>query len=124
MNSFSKACRLRHPAEFKQVWQKAKRCAAQFITIFSCQNTLGHARIGLSFSKKNIRRACDRNRLKRVARETFRLNQNKLGSKDLVVVAYKGAEALSHAEQYQRFSHLWQRIASQPEQRQGNSKNE
>ena len=48
-----------------------------------------------------------RNRLKRLARTFFRMHQAKLGSRDMVLLAHKGAEALTPAEQYQRFDALW-----------------
>ncbi len=110
MYKFSQAQRLKSAVEFKQVWRAAKRCSTQYITIYSCPNNLGYCRLGLSLSKKQIRNATERNRLKRIARETFRLSQMQLGSKDLVVVAYKGADLLSNSEQQQRFQNLWARL--------------
>jgi ribonuclease P protein component len=113
MNKFPRLHRLKSAMEFKQVWRSAKRFSTQYITIYSCPNNLGFSRLGLSISKKHIRNATDRNRIKRVARETFRLNQTRLGNKDMVVVAYKGANLLSKPEQQQRFQDLWKRIGAQ-----------
>lgn len=113
MNKFPRLYRLKSAAEFKQVFRCAKRYSTQYITIYSCPNNLGFPRLGLSISKKHIRNATDRNRIKRVARETFRLNQIRLGNKDLVVVAYKGAESLSNPQQQQRFQDLWKRLSVQ-----------
>jgi ribonuclease P protein component len=40
----------------------------------------------LAISKKIIRKAVDRNRIKRMIRESFRLNQQQLGYFDIVVL--------------------------------------
>ena len=45
------------------------------------------ARLGLVFGKKNIPRSVDRNRLKRVAREQFRLQNKLAGGIDIIVMA-------------------------------------
>jgi ribonuclease P protein component len=47
----------------------------------------GAARLGLAISKKQARRAIDRNRLKRLIRETFRRSRDELPGVDLVVMA-------------------------------------
>lgn len=47
-------------------------------------NALDYARLGLVVSKKMARRAVDRNYMKRVLREKFRLNQHVLAGLDIV----------------------------------------
>jgi len=77
------------------------------LAIISCANQLTYPRLGISIAKKNIRLAVQRNRLKRLVRETFRVRQTKLSGRDIVVVVYKGAEVLAPKEQYQRLNALW-----------------
>jgi ribonuclease P protein component len=113
VNTFTQSQRLKSAQEFKQVWRAARRHSNKYLSIYYCPNNLGYPRLGLSLSKKNIRNATDRNRLKRVARETFRLNQRHLGSHDMIVVIYKGADQQSPAEQQQTFKNLWQRLRGQ-----------
>lgn len=48
-------------------------------------NGMQTARIGLIVGKRALRRAVDRNRVKRVIRETFRLNRQELPKADIVV---------------------------------------
>jgi ribonuclease P protein component len=49
-------------------------------------NGLNLARLGLVVPKKHIYGAVERNRLKRIIRESFRLKQEKLKGNDMVVV--------------------------------------
>lgn len=99
--------RLRAPADFQVVWKTGKRVSVQSLLIVSCKNSLGYPRLGISIPKKNVNAAVHRNRLKRLARETFRVRQHEFGGRDIVVLAQKGAEALAPDVQYQRFNALW-----------------
>ncbi|MFT3741319.1 MAG: ribonuclease P protein component [Gammaproteobacteria bacterium] len=110
MKKFPRSHRLFKALEFKQVWRQAKRCSTPYITIFACPNQLGYPRLGLSIAKRNIRNATDRNRLKRLARETFRHKQALLGGHDIVIVVYKGADALKATEQFDYFQQAWSRF--------------
>lgn len=49
------------------------------------------ARLGLAISKKGARRAVDRNRLKRLVRETFRHRKQELEGLQLVAIARSSA---------------------------------
>ena len=50
------------------------------------------AKLGLVVSKKHLKHAVDRNRFKRVARESFRHHQQQLVGLNLVVLARAGAK--------------------------------
>jgi ribonuclease P protein component len=56
-------------------------------SVFVRMNALAQSRIGIIVSKKVARRAVDRNRIKRLVRETFRRDRWRLGNNDLVVMA-------------------------------------
>lgn len=49
------------------------------------------ARLGLVVAKKHLKRAIDRNRFKRLVRESFRSHQLQLAGLDVVVLARNGA---------------------------------
>jgi ribonuclease P protein component len=107
LQTYPSLLRLLSSADFQAVWKTGKRTSVPLLTLVSCENKLAHPRLGISIPKKNIRSSVHRNRLKRLARETFRVRQSILGNRDIVVLAYKGAEALSPEEQYERFNRLW-----------------
>ena len=50
-------------------------------------NDLGHARLGITVSRRVSPKAVIRNRVKRVVRESFRMQQEQLKGLDVVVVA-------------------------------------
>ncbi|NYT46406.1 MAG: ribonuclease P protein component [Candidatus Methanofishera endochildressiae] len=83
--------RLREPAEFKSVFAKAERSTDKYFTVLAIVNELNHARLGLAIAKKNIKRAVDRNKIKRSARESFRLQQQAMTNIDIVVMARREA---------------------------------
>ena len=85
--AFPRARRLTSGAEFTRVFRNANRSADRFFTVLACPNELETARLGLAISRRVAPRAVDRNRLRRLARETFR--QLELGALDYVVMARK-----------------------------------
>ena len=67
------------------------------------------ARLGLIISKKAAPRAVDRNRIKRLVRESFR-RQKSLKSADYVVMAKPSVNQLTNQQVFESLQHLWQRI--------------
>ena len=68
------------------------------------------ARLGLVVAKKNLKRAVDRNRFKRVVRESFRLNQHQLEGLECVVLSRRGALNMDSPTLKKVVDQTWQRI--------------
>ncbi len=69
------------------------------------------ARMGLAIAKKRAKKAVDRNRLKRIARESFRHNRQAVGQIDAVVMNKDSAATASNAELRQSLDALWAELA-------------
>ena len=69
---------LRDPREFQHVYRNGKRFEGVFITVFVIDNNGVNHRLGVTASKKAIGNAVQRNRAKRLVRESFRSNKSSL----------------------------------------------
>ena len=69
---------LRDTAEFQYVYRNGKRYEGVFITAFVIENQEVNHRLGVTASKKALGKAVQRNRAKRLLRETFRSNETLL----------------------------------------------
>ena len=112
---FAKCAKLLKPAEFKQVFNAAKRASDRHLTIFYTANDLDRPRLGLAISKKVSKLAVDRNRIKRLARETFRLKQQQLQFADFVVLARPSAVKTDNKVLIASFNKLWNKLSKSKE---------
>jgi ribonuclease P protein component len=69
---------LRDSGEFQHVYRNGKRYDGVFITVFVLQNEALNHRLGVTASKRALGKAVQRNRAKRLLRETFRSNEPSL----------------------------------------------
>jgi len=69
---------LRDSGEFQHVYRNGKRYDGVFITVFVVENDALNHRLGVTASKKALGKAVQRNRAKRLLRETFRSNEPSL----------------------------------------------
>jgi ribonuclease P protein component len=83
---FPRSRRLTRSAEFSRVFAEPRRSSDRFFTILARDNGGCGARLGLAISRRAARRAVERNRIKRLVRETFRQRVG-LPSCDFVVMA-------------------------------------
>jgi ribonuclease P protein component len=70
--AFPRACRLLAGSDFSRVFAGADRSSDRFFTVLSRLNDVAAARLGLAIARRAAALAVDRNRLKRLARESFR----------------------------------------------------
>lgn len=116
--SFGKSLRLLDANAYKSVFDDAKlKVSNQHGLFLARQNGLNHPRLGLVIAKKNVRLAKNRNRIKRIIRESFRLQQHQLGGVDTVVLARRGLDNLDNNQLHAMFNRLWSQLEQKANQK-------
>lgn len=107
---FPRRARLLKPAEYSRVFKKPVRSSDPLFTILASPGQSVDSRLGLAISKKNAKRAVDRNRIKRIIRESFRLHQQSLPVTDFVVMAKPVTKSRPNAELFKSLEQHWSRL--------------
>ena len=110
MSAFPRHVRLTRGVEFQRVFQHGKRLHVSGLNARAAVNHLGFPRLGMAIAKKALRRAHERNRIKRLVRESFRHHQAALPAVDIVVMCRHDVLTMSNTEIFQQLEGLWLRL--------------
>jgi ribonuclease P protein component len=89
---FQTTARLLLPAEYNRVFAAGKRFSGACLTLVAAKRPDSMVpRLGLALAKKQIKRAHERNRVKRHIREAFRHSQDQLVGLEFVAMARANA---------------------------------
>lgn len=107
---FPRAARLLKPGDFARLRQAGRRIGSRY---FSAEYRITDdtaARMGLAVSRRVSKLAVQRNRLKRLARDSFRRNRAALGPIDVLVIARSAAVAVAGSELLADLDLLWSKL--------------
>ena len=89
---FSRSSRLLSPADFKTVFDCCEfKVSNKHFLFLAKRNRSDKSRLGIVVSKKNVRLAVQRNKIKRAIRQAFRIKSKYLTNIDIIVLARKDA---------------------------------
>ena len=108
-NQYPAQHRLRTTYDFRSVFKGAKKRKINGLTLLARASQNPYPRLGISVAKRQVARAVDRNRLKRVIRESFRMYQQRLIGYDMVVLVYRDCVAKTNRELFTLLEQLWKR---------------
>ena len=101
---------MHQPAEFRDVKRRGKKFADAFFSLSVLANHETFPRLGLSIATRTFGSAVARNRIKRLARESFRLNQHSLPPVDVAVSAREAARKASLGDLRASLDEHWKSI--------------
>ena len=102
--------RVRRRADFAILKNSSGRVGSRCFQLRYAPNALGYARLGLAISKQVSKRAVERNRLKRMLRESFRCVRHRLPAVDLVVMAREQAAGTDGSLLLPQIDELWEKL--------------
>jgi len=108
---FPRHFRLLNSADYRCVFAVNHRLADRYWTILYRHSTADDSRLGMAVAKKHIRRAVDRNRLKRLIRESFRTGVIPV-TVDIVVMPRASCLGADNGELIISLHKQWSRISS------------
>ena len=114
-HAFPRAARLTEKRAYDAVFADNRRLADRYWTVLVHERPRAAegARLGLAIAKRRARRANDRNRIKRVARESFRHVRSALGARHVVVMNRDAAASADAAALRRALDALWERLLRQ-----------
>jgi ribonuclease P protein component len=109
---FPRAARVLRPRDFTRLRNQGRRIGGRHFSIQVGANETDGARLGLAISKRVSKRAVRRNRIKRVARDSFRHTRAQLPAVDILLIARSSADLEDNASLRAELAGLWKRIAT------------
>lgn len=107
--SFKKKSKLLTSLQYKNVFKNSYQVRFKKIIILGCRNYINYPRLGISIKKRDVKKSYQRNYLKRLIREFFRLHKKKFFLMDFVVIIKKKVSRLENRTFLKNLKYLWSR---------------
>lgn len=103
------AARLRRASDFAAL-RHAERWQGRHFLLRWRKASEGNVRLGLAVSRKVSKRAVERNRIKRVVRESFRAEREELSPLDILVIARASAAGTPNPVLFADLGLAWRKL--------------
>ena len=108
--TFPRAARLLTPRDFARLRGISRRINTRHFSAEVAPSGHDVARLGLAVSRRASKSAVRRNRIKRIARDSFRRHRHRLPAVDVLVIARASAVLEDNPSLRVEFERLWERI--------------
>lgn len=108
--NFPRSHRLATQQDYKSVFDQSNKVSRREFLVLFKQNQKSHARLGLVIGKRYLKRAVDRNKTKRILRESFRQYQEKLIGFDVIVIAKQQGKNTTKQKLREGIDQLWEKL--------------
>ncbi len=105
--------RLRRKSEFEAAYASGRRVGNGYFAVTAHTNELGWPRLGMAVASRTAGGSVERNRIRRIIRESFRLHQHEIPALDIVVSARARARGAPGAELHASLAALWRKVSEQ-----------
>lgn len=102
---------MHQPAEFRQVRERGQHLSDSYFSLSVLPNHEALPRLGLAIATRTFGTAVARNRIKRITRESFRLNQHVIPPVDITVAARAAARGAPPQALRASLHKFWMSIA-------------
>jgi ribonuclease P protein component len=104
------AARLRRASDFAALRQAERWEGRHFLLRWLRTTEETNARLGLAVSRKVSKRAIERNRIKRVVRESFRAEREGMPALDILVIARSSASGTPNPVLFADLALAWRKL--------------
>ncbi len=108
---FPRQQRLLTATDFSRVFKQSLKQSDRHLTLLGQLNSRDHARLGMAVPKRQLKRAVDRNHIKRLIRESFRQHQAQLQGLDVVVLVRHGILQLDNDAVFRALDKHWAQLS-------------
>ena len=106
-NKLGKDLRIKNPKEFSRIFSKNKSFHKPGVIMLTKQNELNQPRLGITLPKKHIKLSVKRNKIKRIIKESFRLNCKNIKNSDIVILSQRKLNSMSKHNIQETLKELW-----------------
>ena len=107
--SRAKKMRLDNSLDFSNCFLQGKRTSTHAFMIHYLENDLEYGRLGIRIAKKKIKKAVERNRIKRIAREVFR--NGRFNGIDMILVL-RNEKKFEYEKCYEQINEIFKTLKS------------
>ena len=107
---FPRNQRLLTKAEFKSVFDQSRKVSQKHLLVLFKASPQAKNRLGVIVGKRVAKKAVTRNTIKRIMRESFRLNQAMFSGLDLIIIARAQCDKLEKVELRRGIDKLWEKL--------------